>query len=152
MHLLEKKSVYKWSSAVQTRVVQGSTLIRSRGQSLMNGMSAFILKRPQRAPLSLPPHKDTGSCVKTNKRILYAGILQWVTFLLSSGSSQPRDQTQVSCIAGRFFASWATRETQNGDKLTLTEKSEIICEENLTQCGTHNTQYVLTQQQLSWWY
>ena len=71
----------------------------------MNGMSAFILKRPQRAPLSLPPHKDTGSCVKTNKRILYAGILQWVTFLLSSGSSQPRDQTQVSCIAGRFFAS-----------------------------------------------
>ena len=40
-------------------------------------------------------------------------------------------------------------ETQNGDKLTLTEKSEIICEENLTQCGTHNTQYVLTQQQLS---
>ena len=26
------------------------------------------------------------------------------------GSSQPMDQTQVSCIAGRFFTSWATRE------------------------------------------
>ena len=25
---------------------------------------------------------------------------------------QPRDQTQVSCIAGRFFTSWATREAQ----------------------------------------
>ena len=30
----------------------------------------------------------------------------------SRGSSQPRDWTQVSCIAGRFFSSWATREVQ----------------------------------------
>ena len=29
----------------------------------------------------------------------------------SRGSSQPRNQTGVSCIAGRFFASWATRES-----------------------------------------
>ena len=28
----------------------------------------------------------------------------------SRGSSQPRDQAQVSCIAGRFFTVWATRE------------------------------------------
>ena len=28
----------------------------------------------------------------------------------SSGSSRPRNQTQVSCIAGRFFSSWATRD------------------------------------------
>ena len=27
-------------------------------------------------------------------------------------SSQPRDQTQVSCIAGRFFTLWASREAQ----------------------------------------
>ena len=30
----------------------------------------------------------------------------------SRGSSQPRDWTQVSCIAGRFFTLWATREGQ----------------------------------------
>ena len=30
----------------------------------------------------------------------------------SNGSSQPRDQTQVSHIAGRFFTIWATREAQ----------------------------------------
>ena len=30
----------------------------------------------------------------------------------SGGSSQPRDQTQVSLIAGRFFTSWATWEAQ----------------------------------------
>ena len=31
---------------------------------------------------------------------------------LSRGSSQPRDQTQVSHFAGRFFTSWATWEAQ----------------------------------------
>ena len=31
---------------------------------------------------------------------------------LLQGSSQPRDWTQVSCIAGGFFTSWATREAQ----------------------------------------
>ena len=31
----------------------------------------------------------------------------------SRGSSQPRDQIQVSCIAGRFFTIWATREARN---------------------------------------
>ena len=35
--------------------------------------------------------------------ILQVRILEWVIFPFSRGSSQPRDQTQVSCIAGRFF-------------------------------------------------
>ena len=41
--------------------------------------------------------------------ILQVRILKWVAFPFFRGSSQPRDQTQVSCIAGRFFSSWATR-------------------------------------------
>ena len=44
--------------------------------------------------------------------ILQARILEWVTSPFSRGSSQPRDRTQVSCIAGGFFTSWATREAQ----------------------------------------
>ena len=44
--------------------------------------------------------------------ILQARILEWVAFPLSRGSSQPRDSTQVSHIAGGFFTSWATREAQ----------------------------------------
>ena len=43
-------------------------------------------------------------------RILQAGILEWVATLFSRGSSWPRDRTRVSCIAGRFFTIWATRE------------------------------------------
>ena len=35
---------------------------------------------------------------------------EWVAFLFSRGSSQPRNQTKVSYIAGGFFANWAIRE------------------------------------------
>ena len=40
--------------------------------------------------------------------ILQARILEWIAIPFSRGSSQPRNWTQVSCIAGRFFTIWAT--------------------------------------------
>ena len=39
-------------------------------------------------------------------------ILEWVADPFSSRSSQPRNRTSVSCIAGRFFTDWATREVK----------------------------------------
>ena len=42
--------------------------------------------------------------------ILQARILEWVAFPFSRGSSQPRDKTQVSHSAGRFFTNWAIRK------------------------------------------
>ena len=36
--------------------------------------------------------------------IVQARILEWVAISFSRVSSQPRDQTWVSCVAGRFFA------------------------------------------------
>ena len=41
-----------------------------------------------------------------------ARVLEWIDFPFSRGSSQLRDQTQVSRIAGKIFTSWATREAQ----------------------------------------
>ena len=41
--------------------------------------------------------------------ILQARILEWVAMSSSRGSFWPRNQTGVSCIAGEFFTSWATR-------------------------------------------
>ena len=35
--------------------------------------------------------------------VLQARILQWVAFPFTRGSSQCRDRSQVSCLAGRFF-------------------------------------------------
>ena len=40
-------------------------------------------------------------------------IPEWVVISFSRGSSQPRDWTQVSHIAGRGFNLWATREAKN---------------------------------------
>ena len=40
-------------------------------------------------------------------------ILEWIALPFSMGYFQPRDWTQVSRIAGRFFTSWATREVNN---------------------------------------
>ena len=45
--------------------------------------------------------------------ILLARILEWVAVPFSQASSQPRDQTQVSCIAGRFFTNWASGKPKN---------------------------------------
>ena len=36
--------------------------------------------------------------------------LAWVAIAFSKGPSQPRNWTQVSCLAGRFFTIWATKE------------------------------------------
>ena len=54
------------------------------------------------------------------RRILYQlshkgtpRIPEWVAYTFSSRSSQPRNQTGVSCIAGGFFTNWATREALN---------------------------------------
>ena len=44
--------------------------------------------------------------------IFQARILEWVAFPFFSGSSKPRDRTQVSSIADGFFTSWATKEAQ----------------------------------------
>ena len=56
--------------------------------------------------------KATQSCLTlcdpmdyTVHGILQARILEWVAFPFSRGSSQPRDRTQVSGIAGGFFTS-----------------------------------------------
>ena len=57
------------------------------------------------ACLTLYDHMD-----HTVHGILQAKILEWVAVHFFRGFSQPRDQTQVSYIAGGFFTSWATRE------------------------------------------
>ena len=44
-----------------------------------------------------------------------ARILEWVAIPFSRGSSWLRDQTEVSCIAGRFFVIWVTREDYSGN-------------------------------------
>ena len=42
--------------------------------------------------------------------IFQTRILEWVAISFSRGSSNPREWTWISCLTGRFFTIWATRE------------------------------------------
>ena len=58
---------------------------------------------------------DSMDCSPTGSSVqgtLQARMLEWVAISFFKGSSQPRDQTAVSCTAGRFFTVWATLESQ----------------------------------------
>ena len=61
---------------------------------------------------SLRPHRLYSLPGSSVHGILQTRILEWVAIPFSRGSSQPRDWTQISHIAGGFFTVWATREAQ----------------------------------------
>ena len=64
--------------------------------------------------LSCPTLWDPMGCSSPGSPVhgvFQARILEWVAISFSGGSSWPRDWTQVSLIASRFFLVWATRET-----------------------------------------
>ena len=63
--------------------------------------------------------------------ILQATRLKWVAMPSSRGSSQPRDRTQVSHIAGGFFTSWATREALVN--VSICANKNIICALKIVQ-------------------
>ena len=61
-------------------------------------------------------------------------ILEWVAYPFSRASSWPRNQTGVSCIAGRFSTSWATREA-----LIITALSCILPTKSVGFCDGKST-------------
>ena len=65
---------------------------------------------PQLCPAFCNPRADSPPGFSVHG-ILQARILEWVAIPFSRGSSWPKNWSEVSCIAGRFFTIWATRET-----------------------------------------
>ena len=57
--------------------------------------------------------------------ILQARILEWVASPFSKESSQPRDQTQVSLIVGRFFTSRAAKEAFSNERKKVKSLSNV---------------------------
>ena len=58
--------------------------------------------------------------------ILQARILEWVAIPFSRGTSQPRTQTLVSCIAGGFFTAWDTKEAPVEFSKTIGKKALYV--------------------------
>ena len=87
----------------------------------------YIVKVAQSLPTLCNP-MDYAVC-----GLFQVRIQEWVAFPYSRGSSQPRDQAHVSCIADRFFTDWAIRETHNSKNWpqrkgnTSTLKLKINC-------------------------
>ena len=69
----------------------------------------FMVKVTQLC-LTLCHPMDCSPWVSSVHGILQARILEWVAMPSSREPSWPRDRTQVSCTADRFFTIWATRE------------------------------------------
>ena len=70
-------------------------------------------KSESEAAQSCPTLCDPMDCslpCSSVQEIFQARVMEWVAISFSRGPSQPRYQTWVSCIAGRCFTIWATRE------------------------------------------
>ena len=89
----------------------------------VNNVSFYIRALCDHMDWSLP-----GSSVHG---ILQARTVEWVAVPFSRGSSQFRDQTQVSCIAGRFFTVWVTKVAYIRDGLSL---NSSVFSGSLNQC------------------
>ena len=79
--------------------------------------------------------------------MLQARILEWVAVPFYRGSSQPRDQAEVSHTAGGFFTSWATREALNLDSkscMIISEEKSIHRWLLITLKGVENIAFVNT--------
>ena len=117
---------------LQASILEWVAMPSSGGSSWPRGLNLHLLCLLHWQAGSLPwvpPGKPIFFCTRPNKvkvtqscpvlcdpmdytarEILQARILAWVAVLFSRGSFQPRDWTQVSHTAGRFFTNWATRE------------------------------------------
>ena len=84
--------------------------------------------------------------------IFQARLLEWVAVPFSRGSSQPRDQTQVSHIAVRFLTSWPPRKPKNTGVgslsllqwIFLTQESNqglLLCRQILYQLSCQGSMY-----------
>ena len=71
--------------------------------------------------------KVAQSCPTLCDPMDYTDWNSWEAIPFPRGSSQPRDQTQVSCIADGFFTSWATREAQRRRE-NISKNEEILKE------------------------
>ena len=80
----------------------------------------------QSCPTLLDP-KDYSPPGSSIHGIFQARILEWIAISFCRGSSQLRDQTQVSYIVDRLFTIWATRESLRyaGDTTLMAKSKEL---------------------------
>ena len=92
---------------------RGSSSPRDKPNSLVSPALAVLCLVAKLCPTLCDP-MDCSPLGSSVHRDFQARILEWVATPTSRGSSQPRNRTQVSHIAGRFFTVWGTRHWEMG--------------------------------------
>ena len=75
-------------------------------------MFKLDLEKAEEPEIKLPTSTGSSKKQESSKKVKGESEVA-VAIPFSRGSSQTRNQTQVPCIAGRFFTIWATREAIN---------------------------------------
>ena len=104
-HVWKRSSYYEYQGTLSK--------VRDLCWELLSSLDSKWLSPVQCKSLSHVRFSATDPMDYTVYGILQARILEWVTFPLSRGSSQPRDGIQVSHIAGWFFTSWSQGKPKN---------------------------------------
>ena len=115
----EERTPLWWSPHYLDHLAVISEDIRCSGSGLlpsivlcacMSVCSQWVKVLVSQSCLTLWDPMDCSSPGPSILGILQARLLEWVAIPFSRGSSLPWDWTWVSCISGRFFTIWATRE------------------------------------------
>ena len=116
MYTLFLDSTYMWCESESCSVMSDSLRhngLYSQWNSLGQNTGVGSLSLFQ----GIFPTQGSNTVLPHCRRILYqlkhkgsSRMLEWVVYPFSSRSSQPRNQTRVSCIVGRFFTNWAISE------------------------------------------
>ena len=99
-HHSSKASIFRRSAFF---IVQLSHLYMTTGKTI--ALTADAAAKPLQSCPTLCDPIDGSLLGSHVPGILQARLLVWAAFPFSRGSSEPRDQTQVSLIAGKFFTS-----------------------------------------------
>ena len=116
---------FKWPSLISERK-------KNKTKNLQTSFHPrFYLESESEITQSCPTLWDPMDCSLpfSIRGILQARILEWVAISFSRRSSQPRDQTWVSRIAGRRFTVWATSSvlfTENSPPPPPTPSSSYV--------------------------
>ena len=102
----------------------------SNGEDLKSESKSQLLSHVQLLEIPM----DCSLSGSSIHRIFQARILEWVAISCSRASSLPRDRTQVSCIAGRFFANWAAGEDLGESKIMC---RSVQCQQLRHNLGVH---------------
>ena len=89
-------------------------------------ISSFSYESESEVAQSCPTFIDPKDCSLPGfslHGILQARVLEWVAISSSRGSSWPRNRTWVSCIPGKHFNLWATREVSESESHSVMSDS-----------------------------